>query len=93
MRCDAVIAVPIISRHSFKGRDFDMTSYVWSSNADELLLEWDLMLELYDRGFGLVRASCPEFCLSSACVLHVLTRVAVASGSPSGIANLKSPVT
>ena len=59
-----------------------MTSYVWSSNADELLLEWDLMLELYDRGFGLVPASCLEFCMSSACVLHVLTRVAVASGSP-----------
>jgi len=27
-----------------------MAKYVWSSQPDDLLMEWDLMLELYDRG-------------------------------------------
>ena len=27
-----------------------MAKYVWSSQPDHLLMEWDLMLELYDRG-------------------------------------------
>ena len=47
---NSAIAIPLVSRHTFKGRNFDMTKYVWSSNPDELLMEWDLMLELYDRG-------------------------------------------
>jgi hypothetical protein len=47
---NSAIAVPIISRHSFKGPRFDMCKYVWSSEPDDLLMEWDLMLELYDRG-------------------------------------------
>lgn len=47
---NSTIAIPIVSRYTFKGRNFDMTKYVWSSNPDELLMEWDLMLELHDRG-------------------------------------------
>lgn len=47
---NSAIALPIISRNSFKGRNFDIPKYVWSSNPDDLLMEWDLMLELYDRG-------------------------------------------
>ena len=47
---NSAIAIPLISRHSFKGPHFDMSKYVWSSDPDDLLMEWDLMLELYDRG-------------------------------------------
>lgn len=40
----------IISRATFSGPTFDMTRYVWSSQPDLILLEWDLMLELHEKG-------------------------------------------
>jgi hypothetical protein len=46
----SAVAVVFISRHSFSGPDYDMKRYVWSSTPDDLLLEWDLLLELHDRG-------------------------------------------
>ena len=47
---NSLVVVLLITRETFAGRDFDMTKYVWSSKQDELLMEWELVLELFDRG-------------------------------------------
>mmetsp|Transcript_41849 Transcript_41849/g.131963 ORF Transcript_41849/g.131963 Transcript_41849/m.131963 type:complete len:666 (-) Transcript_41849:47-2044(-) len=47
---NSLVVVLLITRETFTGREFDMKKYVWSSKQDELLMEWELVLELYDRG-------------------------------------------
>eukprot|EP00961_Rhodomonas_salina_P269014 3635268-Rhodomonas_salina.1 len=47
---NVAVAVVLVSRASFTGRFYDVTKYVWSSKPDDLLVEWDLIIELFDRG-------------------------------------------